>query len=157
MPPTPISERVVTQVFSNHTVHSSVEIPSIACFRSSGNVRVYILGMYWFTWALGPEHTRCPRETVLSRGPEASVGWVPPIPLVLREVALGPPPPPDRAPQLPPVPAHLEPWLPGQDQELGILLASWRHLLLQAVLWASDFSRTDLVASPSPGAEAAAS
>lgn len=38
-----------------------------------------------------------------------------------------------------------------------MLLASWRHLLLQAVLWASDFSRTDLAASPSPGAEAAAS
>lgn len=35
--------------------------------------------------------------------------------------------------------------------------ASWHHPLLQAVLRASDFSRTDLAASPSPRAEAAGS
>lgn len=131
MPPTPISERVVTQVFSNHTVHSSVEIPSIACFRSSGNVRVYILGMYWFTWALGPEHTRCPRETVLSRGPEASVGWVPPIPLVLREVALGPHP---HLTGLPNFPLYQHISSPGSQDRIR----SWEYCLPAG---ATSFSR----------------
>lgn len=98
--------------------------------------------------------THLAEETGVVEGQKAVWVRCHPFPLSSERRPWAPPPAsPCKTPQLLSVPAHPEPWLPGPDQEFGEQLASWRLLLLQAVLWASDFSCTDLAAFPSPGAE----